>query len=166
MMEMSVFQTQFRKPERFITNPGSPIRTVYGATYDDKGRIQLEEKGTENIYDYIQSFAESVDIHVILKRFAAGDTTALQSRMNGVYGDFTEFPTTYAEILNRVIEGENMFNDLPVDVRAKFNHSYHEFLASIGSQEFFDALGVEKPVMEPAEVTEVPEAVKEVQKGE
>lgn len=165
-MQIDGLVTQFRKPERFYTNHGSRIRKTYGASYDDKGRIVLEETGTENIYDYIQSFAESVDIHVLLKRFANGDTTALQQRMNGVYGDFTQFPTTYAEILNQVIAGENIFNDLPVETRAKFDHSYSQFLASIGTPEFFDALGVQKPAAEPAEKVEVPDAVKEVESVE
>lgn len=160
-MNFEGFVTQFRKPVRVHCNAGSPIRTTYGASYDEKGRIFLEEKGTENLYDYIQSFAESCDIHVLLKRFVNGETDVL-SRAQGFYGDITEFPKTYAEMLNRVIEGENFFKELPVDVRSKFGHSYSEFLASIGSQEFFDALGMTKPVEEVAEPTVVPDVVKEV----
>ena len=96
-MEFTGFLTQFRKPERFHSNVGSPIRTTYSASYDDKGRIRLEESGTENLYDYIQSFAESCDIHVLLKRFANGETDVL-SRVQGFYADVTELPQTYADI--------------------------------------------------------------------
>lgn len=161
-MNFEGFATQFRKPVRVYSDVGSPIRTTYGASYDEKGRIILEEKGTENLYDYIQSFAESCDIHVLLKRFVNGETDVL-SRAQGFYGDITQFPKTYAEMLNRVIEGENFFKELPVDVRSKFGHSYSEFLASIGSQEFFDALGMTKPVEEVAEPIVVPDIVKEVE---
>lgn len=137
------FTTQFRNHQRVHSNPGSRIKKKYGAIYDEKGRLELEEKGTENLYDYIQSFAESCDIHVILKRYSNGEVDVL-SKVQGMYGDFTQFPATYAEMLNRVIEGENFFKELPVDVRGKFGHSYSEFLASIGSPEFFDALGLNK----------------------
>ncbi|QCS37204.1 internal scaffolding protein [Tortoise microvirus 68] len=161
-MEAISFETQYRKPKRFFTSEGSPIKITYGAVFDNKGRLQLEEKGSENLYDYIQSFAESVDIHVILKKFANGDSTVL-SRAQGFYGDVTEFPTTYADVLNRVIEGENFFNTLPVETRSKFNHSYSEFIASIGSQQFFDAFGMSKPsdqnVVDPVDL---PDVVKEV----
>lgn len=163
-MEFSGFLTQFRKPERFYSNVGSSIRTTYSASYDDKGRIRLEESGTENLYDYIQSFAESCDIHVLLKRFANGETDVL-SRVQGFYADVTELPQTYADMLNRLNEGEAFFKELPVDVRAKFGHSYSEFLASIGTPEFFDAFGMSKPetpadpVVEPDAVTEVKEEV-------
>lgn len=163
-MEFTGFLTQFRKPERFRSNLGSPIRTTYSASYDDKGRIRLEESGTENLYDYIQSFAESCDIHVLLKRFANGETDVL-SRVQGFYADVTELPQTYADMLNRLNEGEAFFKELPVDVRAKFGHSYSEFLASIGTPEFFDAFGMSKPetpvdpVVEPDAVTEVKEEV-------
>lgn len=155
------WKTQFRKPERFVSNAGSPIRITYGAIYDEKGRLDLEEKGTENLYDYIQSFAESCDIHVLLKRFTNGETDVL-SKVQGFYGDVTEFPKTYAAMLNRVIEGENFFKELPVDIRGKFGHSYSEFLASIGSPEFFDALGMQRPTPAVPDVVEKPEAVEKL----
>lgn len=159
-MEFTGFLTQFRKPERFCSNVGSPIRTTYSASYDDKGRIRLEESGTENLYDYIQSFAESCDIHVLLKRFANGETDVL-SRVQGFYADVTELPQTYADMLNRLNEGEAFFKELPVDVRSKFGHSYSEFLASIGTPEFFDAFGMSKPET-PVDPVVVPDAVTEV----
>lgn len=95
-----------------------------------------------------------------MKRFANGETDVL-SRVQGFYGDVSDFPVTYAEMLNRVIEGENFFKDLPVDVRSKFGHSYSEFLASIGTPEFFDAFGMSKPET-PVDPVVVPDAVTEV----
>lgn len=167
-MEIKGFSgvTQFRPVKRFLSNVGSREKISYSASYDDKGRIVLKESGKENLYDYIQSFAESCDINVLLKRYANGDVDVL-SKVQGFYGDITEFPTTYAEMLNRVIEGENFFNDLPLDIRSKFGHSYSQFLASIGTPEFFEAMGVSKSdVEEPAEKAVVPDAVKEVKEGE
>lgn len=162
-MEIKSFAglSQFRKPKRYLSDPGSRIRKTYAAQYDEKGRVVLEETGEESLYDYIQSFAESTDIHVLLKRFANGEADVL-SRVQGFYGDITEMPKTYAEMLNRVIEGENFFNDLPVDVRSKFGHSYAEFLSSIGSPEFFEALGMDHPAEESSADPVLPDAVETV----
>lgn len=133
------FETQFRKPERFLSNPGSPVKILYGPEFDDKGRMNLVEKGRENLYDFIQSFKESVDIHVLLKRFASGETDVL-SKIQGFYGDFSEFPRTYADLLNTVNEGEAFFNGLPVEVRSKFGHSFPVFMAALSDGSLSDIL--------------------------
>lgn len=133
------FETQFRKPERFLSNPGSPVKILYGPEFDDKGRMTLVEKGRENLYDFIQSFKESVDIHVLLKRFANGETDVL-SKIQGFYGDFSEFPRTYADLLNTVNEGEAFFNGLPVEVRSKFGHSFPVFMSALSDGSISDIL--------------------------
>lgn len=133
------FKTQFRKPERFLSNPGSPVKILYGPEFDDKGRMNLVEKGRENLYDFIQSFKESVDIHVLLKRFSNGETDVL-SQIQGFYGDFSEFPRTYADLLNTVNEGEAFFNGLPVEVRSKFGHSFPVFMSALSDGSLSDIL--------------------------
>lgn len=136
---MMQFETQFRKPERFLSNPGSPVKILYGPEFDEKGRMNLVEKGRENLYDFIQSFKESVDIHVLLKRFANGETDVL-SKIQGFYGDFSEFPRTYADLLNTVNEGEAFFNGLPVEVRSKFGHSFPVFMSALSDGSLSDIL--------------------------
>lgn len=154
---MQKFKTQFHERKRFFTNPGNPIIVKYGASYDEAGRVQLVEEGTENLYDFIQSFADSCDIHVLLKRYSNGEVDVL-SKVQGMYGDFTEFPTTYAELLNTVNRGEAMFNEFPVDVRAKFNHNFAEFMASLSDGSFFERVGIKQQAeSEPAPAEEVTE---------
>ncbi|MBU5626552.1 hypothetical protein KQI82_06415 [Oscillibacter sp. MSJ-2] len=151
------FKTQFDPHDRVHCNEGVPVKILYGAVYDDVGRMNLEEKGRENLYDYIQSFAESVDIHVLLKRFANGETDVL-SRVQGAYGDFTQFPTTYAEMLNVVQRGEDFFNELPVETRAKFGHDFSQFIAAMDSPDFLSRIGAapeQVPVESPAVEKEV-----------
>ena len=78
-------------------------------------------------------------------------------------------PHTYAEALQRIADSEKVFMSLPVEVRAKFGHSFSEFLAASQEADFLDRLGV-KPVEEPAPepvpsdpvVNPVKEVVKEV----
>ncbi len=155
------FKTQFDPHDRIHANKGDPVKILYGPVFDTAGRMNLEEKGRENLYDYIQSFAESVDIHVILKRFANGETDAL-SKVQGAYGDFTQFPTTYAEMLNVVQRGEEFFNELPVETRAKFGHDFSQFIAAMDSPDFLTRIGAAPELEKP--VVEMPVAEKEVVK--
>lgn len=156
------FKTQFDSHDRVLTNSGDPERITYGGSYDELGRIVLKETGRENLYDFIQSHADSVNIHLLLKRYQNGEIDVL-SRVQGVYGDFTQFPTTYAEALNRMNECEQVFNSLPIEVRAKFDHNFSQFLAESGNSDFMDKLGIksvavpdqlEKPDVIPAVKTE------------
>lgn len=130
-----------RDRQRISANAGSPIKTVYKPVFDKQGVMELEEAGEENFYDYIQSFRDSVDIHVILKRFANGEIDVL-NRVQGAYGDFTQMPKTYAELLNRVNEGRQFFESLPVETREKFNHSFEQFMASMDSPDFLEKAGL------------------------
>lgn len=137
------FKTQYDVRDRVVTCPGSPEHITYAGHYDEKGRVVLEESGRENIYDFIQSHAESCDIHVLMKRYQNGDVSAL-SQAQGFYGDVLDFPKTYAEALNHFNEMERKFMSLPVDVREKFGNSFSEFLAASGEPDFLDRLGIKK----------------------
>lgn len=157
------FKTQYDARDRIFSDPGSPEHITYAGHYDEKGRVVLEESGRENIYDFIQSHAESCDIHVLMKRYQNGDFDAL-SQKQGFYGDFLDFPKTYAEALNHMNEMERQFMALPVEIREKFGNSFTEFLAASAEPDFLDRLGIKKeaatepvpaiPQVETKEVTE------------
>ena len=137
-----MFKTAFDSHPRVYQKPGSPVHVLYSSKVDEDGNIQLVESGVEDIYDSIQSHKDSCDIHVLLKRFANGEVDVL-SRVQGAYGDFTSFPSTYAELLNSMIAGQAYFESLPVEVRAKFDHSFERFMASMDNMpEFLEKLGV------------------------
>lgn len=157
------FPTQFTKHERVHAHLGSPVRTLYGGRYDANGRVVLEEKGKENLYDYIQSFRDSVDLNVILARFSNGDTEAL-SKAQGFYADVTDFPKTMADALNRINECEEMFKSLPLDVRQKFDCSFEQFLSQSGSEDWLEKMGM-KPDAVIDQQPVVPAAVQEVKEG-
>lgn len=157
------FKTQYDARDRIFSDPGSPEHITYAGHYDEKGRVVLEESGRENIYDFIQSHAESCDIHVLMKRYQNGDVDAL-SQKQGFYGDFLDFPKTYAEALNHMNEMERQFMALPVETREKFGNSFTEFLAASAEPDFLDRLGIKKEsVSEP--VPDIPDVeTKEVSK--
>lgn len=153
------FKTQYDARDRISTNPGNPIKQLFSGSYNERGQVELKEDGTEDLYSYIQSFAESTDIHSILQRYQNGEVDVLE-KVQGFYGDITEMPHTYAEALQRIADSEKVFMSLPVEVRAKFGHSFSEFLAASQEADFLDRLGV-KPVEEPAPVPVPPDSVVE-----
>ena len=112
------FSTQYDARDRIQTHPGNPIKQLYSGSYNERGQVELKEDGTENLYDFIQSFAESTDIHAILRRYQNGEVDVLE-KVQGFYGDITEMPHTYAEALQRISDSEKVFMSLPVEVRAK-----------------------------------------------
>lgn len=124
---MPIFKTQFEPHDRVAAVLGDPEKILYSAKFDEMGVMDLVETGRENLYEYIQSHKESCDIHVILERFARGDVGALE-RVQGVYGDFSNLPKSYADMLNLVHSAEDAFSRLPVDERAKYGHSFERWL--------------------------------------
>lgn len=141
---MTDFPTQYTRRERVRAAAGTSIHQLYSPRYDKSGRLELVPNGTEDIYPMIQSHKDSVDINVLLARYNNGEVDAL-SRVQGAYGDFTGYPATYAELLNRVIEGEHAFMQLPVDVREKFDHSPTVWMSQIGTDDWFSRMGVSRP---------------------
>ncbi len=158
-----MFKTQYDARDRIQSNPGNPIKQLYSGSYNERGQVELKEDGTENLYDFIQSFAESTDIHAIMRRFENGEVDVLE-KVQGFYGDVTEMPKTYAEALQRIADSEKVFMSLPVDVRAKFGHSFSEFLAASNDVDFLDRLGVQVDAPEAPELAS--EVVKPVVKEE
>lgn len=134
------FKTQYDEHPRLYCEPGDGIKTTYIARYSDLGILELVAQGKEDLYGYIQSHAESVDIHVILERFAAGDTDVL-SRTQGFYADITGLPKTYSEVLNAVLAGEQAFDHLPIEIKQQFNNSFAEWMASMDTEEFSVKMG-------------------------
>lgn len=151
MKNDKLFMTQYDARDRIESNPGDPIKQLYAGSYNECGQVELKEDGTEDLYAFIQSFAESTDIHSILKRYQNGEVDVLE-KVQGFYGDITEMPKTYAEALQRIADSENVFMSLPVDIRAKFGHSFSQFLAASQQDNFLDLLGV-KPTDQSASVT-------------
>lgn len=145
------FRTQFDHNERIASNPGSPIKVEYESYFDDLGNLELREVGKTDLYMDIQSHAESVDINVILARYANGDESAL-NRAQGFYEDVTKVPTSMIDVMNTVMRGEQMFNSLPVDIKEKFDNNYAQWIALAGTDEWQERMKapsiVEEPVQE------------------
>lgn len=120
---------------------GDPIRIIYSPEVNKDGSISIVASGKEDFQAYIQSFLPSTDIAYIMASVNAGDMSVL-NRMNGIYGDFTKVPKTYAEFLQLQIDAKNTFDKLPVDVKNKFDNDVNKFIVNAGENDWFDKLGI------------------------
>lgn len=145
-MDFDTKYSRSAKNKEFISNSGLPYLDVYEYRYDDKGVKELVIVGKEDIFGMIQSSKDSVDINVLLSKFINGDETAL-NRVKGIYMDVSDMPTTYAELFDRNEQCKSLFEQLPVDIKEKFNNSYTEFWSCYGSDAFMNIVNpVEKDV--------------------
>lgn len=151
------FPTQFSSHGRVYSRPGSRMKPVYQARKTDSGSIELVQTGEENLYDAIQAEREGCELTSILRRFANGETDVL-SRTQGMYGDFTNFPETYAEMLNTLIEGRAVFESLPLEERQKYGNDFGVWLQSFDS--------VSRETSDPAPVKELDSVTLEVKADE
>ena len=142
---MKFFTNWSNRPEKKSTCPGNRFEPTYKLAIDDNGVRDLAVSGQTDTYAFIQSHAISCDINYIIERFARGDETAL-SKVQGIYGDFTQVPTSLAELAQRAIDAENIFNSLPIEKREKFNFSPTEFFTKFGTDEFNEIMGFDADV--------------------
>ena len=133
---MMDFRTMYDDHDTIFAEPGCSDVPIYSPSVDNEGHIVLDVIGVKNLPEYIDSFRESCDINNLVARFNAGDVTAL-SRAQGAFFDATQLPHTYAEMLNTVINAEQSFNSLPLDIREKFDNSYVKWLSMMDDAEQF-----------------------------
>ncbi len=121
---------------------GGPEKDEFVGRYDDRGHLQLVPSGKTNLYEFIQSYADSVDINILMSKYKNGDAEAL-TRVQGVYADISDMPKTMADLLNKVKAGEDAFMALDVETRALFDHSLAQWLASAGTPDWCEKMGLE-----------------------
>lgn len=133
-------ELQLRGHKRIFSSHGEREKRVFQPVFDKRGIWHLEQTDTSNTYLEIQSHADSVDINVIMARFRAGETDVLQQIQNQ-YGDVSEMPTNYADIVNAQLKAEALFKSLSAEIREKFNNSVEQFMARIGTKDGLEVLG-------------------------
>lgn len=135
---------------------GTPNVPKFTLSVKEKGYPILKQTGEHNLYEEIQSYKDSCDLSSILQQFDLGSIPGIPFDELGDLNDFTDMPMSPGELLGLVRRGEQMFDELPNEVRSKFNYSLYNFVGSFGSSDFIQkmeaAYGIEKtppPVVNP-----------------
>lgn len=114
---------------------GSPIKNEYKITVDELGHKTVHKKAETNLYAKIQEALPNVLVDNIIKRHTLGDPTAL-NKYAVQFMDVNGMPTTLAEAQQSIINMENIFSSLPLNIRQQYNHNPKEFIADFGSEKF------------------------------
>lgn len=128
---------------KFSSVNGSPVASDYIKEIGPDGVSTFKKIGEFNLQDRINSHKDSCDIHQIIARYANGDLSVLSKKALD-YFDTTQAPQSIADAHRYIENGEYMFNRLPVEVKEKFNFDFNQFVASIGTKEFYEALTEKK----------------------
>ena len=144
-------------PLEFKSPVGDLFHDVYTSFYKPDGTLGLKVSDRVDIKKEINSHREETDMSFILSRLMAGDDSVLNPRPP-MYGDFTQLPSSYAEMLNMVIDGERYFDSLPLETRNKFDNDRGKWFASIGQPDWLDFMGFvpreTSPVVKPDVIKE------------
>lgn len=92
----------------------------------DKDNITLTKAGkTFNLYDAIQEAREDTEIYATLEKYGCIDRMILDKE--AVYADFGELKTL-RDLKDQQIKAQNMFYNLPLETRNKFNNDMNLFV--------------------------------------
>lgn len=130
------FRNQFTNDsDVFVSVAGSKIVAEYGLVTSDDGITSVGVVGEKNLDSIIQSNKDTGNVALLVAKYNAGDTEAL-NKARGVYGDFRNMPTTYAEMVSRLNECRAVFEALPVDIKEQFDNNPDVFWCQYGSERF------------------------------
>ena len=116
----------------------------YVGDLDRNGNLTLKKVGKTDLYEQIQSYADSCDMKLIVSRYMSGDMTAL-NRVQGIYTDITDMPTNLHEALELIDKAHTDFFTLPLEIRQKFDNSVDNFISEFGTPDFYDKLKITVP---------------------
>lgn len=109
-------------------------RFKYRHQYDLESEEEMGELAATDFPDPSltqQQYTDEVNLNVMVKRFGITDGALPPAAMDPrFFGDFSE-AVDLRDIFDRVREATNRFNELPADLRKRFNHDPAQLLAFV-----------------------------------
>lgn len=120
--------------------------TAVGSRYYNEGRVIFSPDGNMSLevgkerdrFTEIQSYKDSCDVNMIIKRYENGDQTALLRSNSGVYCDVSSMPKNIHEAVKLSRSVESMYNSMGDDVKS-FYPTLNEFTEAFSSQDKFNS---------------------------
>ena len=142
-----IFKTPYGDHKRGVIPSGSGKMPEYKYTRDSYGRKVLEKTGERDLYAEIQAEYEATKIENILSRAIAGDVSGLSAV--GDYYDTTSMPNNLIDAMAQIQKLENLWLNLPMEIKNKYNNSVEEFIGASGSKEWCEDMGLVAPEKAP-----------------
>lgn len=135
-------QTATAKP----TEAGESVRRTYLWERNEKGEKVLRLDQTIDQQAEIDSYLEETKLENIIRRASIDPDLAARlvpDMSNGIQ-DYTEAPQTLAELQNIMLRAEQIWEDVPKEIKSKFDNDVDKFVASYGTVEWAKNLGIYK----------------------
>lgn len=135
-------QTATAKP----TEAGETVRRTYLWERNEKGEKVLRLDQTIDQQAEIDSYLEETKLENIIRRASIDPEIAARIKpdIGGGIQDFTEAPQNLAELQNIMIRAEQIWDEVPKDIKLKFDNDVDKFIASFGTVEWAKNLGIYK----------------------
>lgn len=128
------FFTKKARSERHTSPTGDKFFVPKKWTVKDGEYVWINDTPV-NLFEQIQAERDAVDLQAIIRRYESGDKDALD-RVNTMYIDTIGMPKNYAEMFEQVDNMKNIFAQMPLDLKTKFNNNPATFWKKAGSPEF------------------------------
>lgn len=128
------------------TEAGEGVRRTYLWERNEKGEKVLRLDQTIDQQAEIDSYLEETKLENIIRRASIDPDIAARIKpdIGGGIQDFTEAPQNLAELQNIMMRAEQIWDEVPKDIKLKFDNDVDKFIASFGSVEWAKNLGIYK----------------------
>lgn len=135
------------------TEAGETIRRTYLWEINEKGEKVLTLDQTIDQQAEIDSYLEETKLENIIRRASIDPDLAarLVPDMGGGLQDATQMPENLMELQNIMLRAEQIWDEIPKEIKLKFDNDVDKFVASFGTVDWAKNLGIyqEKPPEEP-----------------
>lgn len=146
--------------EAWPTEAGESVRRTYLWERNEKGEKTLKLDQIIDQQAEIDSYLEETKLENIIRRASIDPNVAarIAPDLGGGIQDFTETPHTLAELQNIMIRAEQIWEEVPKEIKVKFDNDVDKFIASFGTIEWAENLGIYQEKQTEAKATEATEA--------
>ena len=140
------------------TEAGESVRRTYLWELNEKGEKVLTLDQVIDQQAEIDSYLEETKLENIIRRASIDPDIAarLVPDMGGGLQDATEMPENLMELQNIMLRAEQIWDEIPKEIKLKFDNDVDKFVASFGTIDWAKNLGIyqeeepEKPKKEEA----------------
>lgn len=142
-------ETAIAKP----TEAGETVRRTYLWEINKKGEKVLTLDQVIDQQAEIESYLEETKLENIIRRASIDPDLAarLMPDMGGGLQDATEMPENLMQLQNIMLRAEQIWDEIPKEIKLKFDNDVDKFVASFGTIDWAKNLGIyqEKEPEEP-----------------
>lgn len=142
------------------TEAGERVRRTYLWERNEKGEKVLKLDQIIDQQAEIDSYLDETKIENIIRRASVDPNIAerIAPDLGGGIQDFTEAPHTLAELQNIMIRAEQIWGEVPKEIKLKFDNDVDKFISSFGTVEWAKNLGLYEEKQADDKATETTEA--------